>query len=318
MFLILLMQLLYGSTFTISKILVGFASPMFVIGIRMTLAGGLLTTVALFFNKYRQRFDKVSWFYILQISLFGMCLPYLLRYWSLQFLPVIKTAIIYNTAPFGTFIFSYFLLGEKSTPRKWLGLAIGFAAILPVLIAGRDLGTRAIGFLSWPELAMLAAVLSFSYSWVIMKKLMTRTNGSPFSINGISMFLGGLCALGASAIFEKVHTIAAPGKFFLWLALIILITNVICYNLYAYLLNRYSATLLSLAGLVAPISAALTSRYLLGERLTIDVLISGICVLIGFAVFYYEELQQANKQLQTTINKEKAASALAKDGKSSA
>lgn len=307
MFLILLMQLLYGCTFTISKILISFAPPMFVIGIRMTLAGGLLTMLALLFNKYRQRFDSLSWIYLLQVSFFGICLPYLLRYWALQYLPVIKTAIIYNTAPFGSFIFSYFLLNEKSTLRKWLGLCIGFLAIIPVLIAGRDLGAQAFWFLSWPEIAMLAAVMSFSYGWVIMKKLITRTKASPFSINGISMFLGGICALLASSALETNQSIQNPSQFFLWLSLIILITNVICYNLYAYLLTRYSATLLSLAGLMAPVSAAVTSWYWFGEKLTLDIVASAILVLIGFVVFYYEELTLAGKALQKAMHEEQGS-----------
>lgn len=296
------MQLLYGCTFTISKILIGFAPPMFVIGIRMTIAGSLLTGLAYLFNKYKDRFDRRSWIYLAQVSFFGICLPYLLRYWSLQFLPVIKTAVIYNTAPFGTFIFSYFLLKERSSIRKWIGLVIGFAAILPVLISGRDMGAHAFGFLSWPEIAMLCAVMSFSYGWVIMKKLVLHSHASPFAINGISMFFGGICALVASGIFETAHTIIHPQQFVMWLALIILITNVICYNMYAYLLTHYSATLLSLAGLMAPVSAAITSWYWFGEKLTLDVVISAFFVLVGFAVFYYEELKHASEQFQKSMH----------------
>lgn len=297
MFLILLMQLLYGCTFTISKILISFASPMFVIGIRMTLAGSMLLSLVWLFKKKPQRFDRLSRWYLAQISIFGICLPYLLRYWSLQFLPVIKTAIMYNTAPFGTFIFSYFLLNERSSWRKWLGLVIGFLAIVPVLVSGNDLGKHAFGFISWPEIAMIAAVLSFSYSWVIMKKLTLHSKALPFAINGISMFYGGLLALGASFLFETSHTINNPSAFCWWLALIILITNVICYNLYTYLLNRHSATLLSLAGLAAPISAAITSWLYFGETLTWDTLASACLVLCGFGVFYYEELRHASESL---------------------
>jgi drug/metabolite transporter (DMT)-like permease len=302
MFLILLMQLLYGCTFTISKILIGFAPPMYVIGIRMTLAGGLLSMLALAFTKARKHFDKKSCFYLAQISLFGICLPYLLRYWALQFLPVIKTAVIYNTAPFGTFIFSYFLLKERSSLRKWLGLSVGFLAIFPLLLSGKDIGPKAFGFLSWPEIAMIVAVLSFSYSWVIVKKLIMRTHASPFIINGISMFFGGICALLASYTLETNHTIANPKTFVLWLALIILITNGICYNLYAYLLNRYSATLLSLAGLMAPISAAITSWLYFGETLTMDTVFSAGLVLIGFMLFYFEELKHAAEAIQKAVH----------------
>jgi len=278
---------------------------MFVIGIRMTLAGGLLGALALCFSKQRYNFDKLNQWYLAQISIFGICLPYLLRYWSLQYLPVIKTAIIYNTAPFGSFIFSYFLLKERSSWRKWLGLAIGFIAILPVLIAGQNNSLPAMGFLSWPELAMIIAVLSFSYSWVIMKKLVQRTQASPFVINGIVMFFGGICSLLASLTLESNHTITEAKSFMLWLLLIMLITNVICYNLYTYLLKKHSATLLSLAGLVAPISAAFTSWLYFGESLTWDTAISGALVLLGFVVFYYEELKHASEAIQQQAALEK-------------
>lgn len=264
----------------------------------MTLAGSILLGLVLIFKKNTYQFDRISKWYLLQISVFGICLPYLLRYWSLQYLPVIKTAIMYNTAPFGTFIFSYFLLNERSSWRKWLGLAIGFSAIIPVLFANKDLGAQAFGFVSWPEVAMITAVLSFSYSWVIMKKLAHRSKALPFTINGISMFYGGLLALASSFVLETSHTIKTPALLCGWLLLIILITNVICYNLYTYLLKHHSATLLSLAGLAAPISAAITSWLYFGETLTWDILASAFLVLIGFGVFYYEELRHATESLK--------------------
>jgi drug/metabolite transporter (DMT)-like permease len=304
------MQLLYGCTFTISKILITFASPMYVIGIRMTLAGSILSFLALLFTKNRHRFDRLSQWHLAQVSFFGICLPYLLRYWSLQYLPVIKTAIIYNTAPFASFIFSYFLLKERSSWRKWLGLGIGFIAILPVLIAGRDIGKQAISFLSLPEMAMIVAVFSFSYSWVIMKKLVMRTQASPFVINGIVMFFGGLLALLASFTLETNHVIKQPTEFMLWLILIMLITNVICYNLYTYLLNKHSATLLSLAGLAAPVSAAITSWLYFNEKLTWDTAVSGVLVLTAFCVFYYEELKHANEEIQKATHEADIAEAI--------
>ena len=303
MFLVLLMQLLYGCTFTISKILIGFSSPIFVIGIRMVIAGAILCVLALLLKK-RYRFNRLEWGYIFQISFFGIFLPYTLRYWSQQYLPVIKTAIIYNVAPFGAFLFSRLLLKERSSLRKWMGLCVGFCAIVPILIDDRHVGGNAFGFISWPELAMLGAVFSFSYSWVIMKKLVTRNRTSPIILNGISMLIGGVCALMSSFSLETNHTLSNPTQFFLWLALIIIITNMICYNLYAYLLTKHSATLLSLAGLMAPFSAGITSWLYFGEALTWKSAISATFVLVGFIIFYYEELRHAGQILIEDIEEE--------------
>ena len=68
-------------------------------------------------------------------------------------------------------------------------------------------------------------------------------------------------------------------------------SNVFCYNLYAILLRKYSATLLSLAGLIAPVSAAITSWLYFGERVTWGAYVTGALVIIGFYLFYSEELR---------------------------
>lgn len=302
MYLIILLHILYGCTFTISKILVKYANPIFVIGIRMIIAGALLSAVSLIFlRKKTLHLDRLSILYLLQIAVFGIYFPYVLRYWALKFLPVTKTALMYNLSPFAAFFFSYLFFRERATLKKWLGLIIGFAGILPILM-GKQTATEtalhSFGFFSWPELAMLASVSCFSYGWVVTKKLVLHNNISPPQINGINMLIGGVLALFTSFALEPSQHIQHPNQFFMWLALIILITNLICFNLYAALLRTYSATLLSLGGLLAPVSAAITSWLYFGEKLTWEAYLSGGCVIIGFIVFYSEELR-LEKQIST-------------------
>lgn len=313
MLLIVLLHALYGCTFTISKVLISFASPMLTIGIRMTLAGFLLSAYALFVSKKQETLftNSKTISYILQIAIFGTFFPYVLRYWALQFLPVAKTALIYNIAPFISFFFSYFIFDEKATIRKWIGLFFGFAGVIPVLIVksgAAEAATSGIGFLSWPEIAMLIAVTSFSYGWIVMKKLVTSTSLSPIQINGANMFLAGVMALMTSWYFENTFVVNQPLQFSCWLMLIIIITNFICANMYAMLLRHYSATLLSLAGLIAPISATITSWLYLGEAITIDVAITTVLVILGFTIFYSEELK-IKRLNRKRLNREEEAEA---------
>jgi len=293
MYLIILLHVLYGATFTISKILVQHANPIFVIGLRMIIAGTLLTGFAKIIKREKVTFDNTTIWYILQIAIFGIFFPYVLRYWALSYLPVTKTALMYNLSPFAAFFFSYLFFGERATFRKWIGLTVGVLGILPVLIVTdqSDKLLPGVGFFSWPELAMIVSVICFSYGWVIMKKLMHHSPISPAYVNGINMLIGGVLASATSLVLEPSCHIDNPVSFGLWLALIILITNIICYNLYASLLRKYSATLLSLAGLLAPVSAALTSWLYFGETLNWAMYLSGGLVIFGFLLFYSEELR---------------------------
>lgn len=309
MILAVLLHVLYGCTFTISKILVMFAAPVFVIGIRMMLAGCLLLGYAHFFVKHREKLDKLSLWYISQIAVFGVYFPYVLRYWALKFLPVTKTALLYSISPFASFFFSYLFFREKATWKKWVGLFFGLSGALPILFtqSSGEIGLHSFAILSWPEIAMLFSVCCFSYGWVVMKKLVLHNRTiPPARINGLNMLAGGVLAMITSLGFESSHAIHDPWSFLFWLGLIILMTNVICFNLYTVLLRSYSATLLALIGLLAPVSAALTSWWYFGEHITVDALLSGILVFAGCLMFYLEEVRLAKAAAvcddQNTIN----------------
>jgi drug/metabolite transporter (DMT)-like permease len=296
MLLIMLLHSLYGCTFTISKILVCLANPIFVIGIRMLIAGILLFTYTIIFKNKKNLFstiDKKTLLYLIQIAVIGTFFPYVLRYWATQFLPVTKTALLYSFSPLFSFFFSYFFLSEKATIRKWLGLIIGFCGIFPLLIAKSiptEQATDPIGFFSFPELAMIIAVICYCYGWAIMKKLILHNTLSPTQINGFNMFIAGILALITTLFIEPNQHIQLSIQFIFWLTLIIIITNIIYCRLYIKLLKKHSVTLLSLAGLISPISAAITSWIYFGEKITWDSFATGIFVLIGFGIFYSEEL----------------------------
>ena len=306
MLLIIAINLLSGLTFTIGKILVQLADPMVVAGLRMFAAGIVLGAYVFFFVKVRLTLDRQNIKLLAQIVVIGTFLSYFLCFWSLQFVTAIKSALIYNMAPFITVLLSYlFLKTEVMTVRKWIGLVVGMSGVIPLLVAkevASEHSLHSFSFFSWPECAMLMSVVCFSYGWIVVKKLIKRNSGlSPVVINCINMLGAGLLALGVSWGVKASFSIQQPLQFWLWVALIIVFTNVVYYNLYALLLKRRSVVLMSLASLFAPISAAFSSWLYFGEKVTWDVFVSGGLVLVGFVFFYVEE----NK-----INKEKAIKAL--------
>ena len=108
------------------------------------------------------------------------------------------------------------------------------------------------------------------------------------------MFFGGLIALVTSLMTEPW----APSPVTHWIPfiqatlLIIVVANVVFYNLYGYLLNYYTATFLSFAGFMCPFFAAFLGRIFLGETVSPHLLISFVIVCCGLYLFYGEELRQ--------------------------
>lgn len=289
LFSMLLLQSLYGLTFTISKILVGYASPLFIIGIRMPIAGLLLLSYYKFFKKGRFDFIRHNFLTIIIISFFNIFMPYVLRYWAMQYISSIKAALLFNLAPFFSYGIASCLGHEKITLKKAAGLLIGFSGFLPILISHSSAETNVIGFLSMPEIAMIAAVCSATLSWILIKQLLVKESISTVGLNGTLMLIGGCLSLITSAVVEQSWTINQPLHFFAWLGLIIIITNIIYYNGYTKLLKKYSATLMMLSTLIAPLFAGISSAFLLNEKISGSSLVSGAIIFIGFYIFYTQE-----------------------------
>ena len=293
-FFIFLMYALNGSTFTISKILVTLASPIFLVGIRMLIAGTMLLIYHRLIQGKSFGVPRGAIKYLLQSIICNIFIPYCLRYWAIQYVTGTKTAFFYNLAPFITHAIACAIGMERGSWKKSIGLAIGFLSILPILISGsyaEDL-LGGISFISLPELALLGTIISYSYSWIVVQKMVRKYKLSPFLINGINMFFGGALAIGTSFILGESTTITSPVEFTFWMATIMIITNFICYNLYAILLKKFSSTLISFASLTMPFFAALTGWLYYKETVSWHNFAATILTFIGLYIFYKAETKK--------------------------
>lgn len=297
MFLIIALYAICASTFTISKILLTYAKPMFLVGIRMAGAGAILLTYYLLTQKNNFAIQKKDRLLFGAIILFHVYFAYMLDLWALQYLTSSKSSFLYNLSPFLTALFSYFYFSETMTSRKWIGLFIGLSAFLPEFINFKNSTNSYFSFfsLSIPEVVMVGAVASAMYGWTIMRKLIKEGGYSPIMINGVGMIGGGLLALFTSFFWEQ-WTVSSPvfnvWPFVWYTMLIILVANIVFYNMYGFLLSRYTATFLSFAGFTCPFFAALFGWFFLGETVSWTFFASLFVVCIGLYIFYQEELRQ--------------------------
>jgi len=291
MTLIILLYALFASSFSMGKILLRYTEPIFLTGSRMFIAGLILLAYQYFWPTAYFRFKKKHWKLYAQITLFGIYFNYILRFWALNYLPSSKTSFFYNFAPLISALYSYMIFNERLTKRQWIGLSIGFIGMIPLLM-GTSPGEQKSGewfFISLPEIAVLCSVALHSYSWIIVRKLVREKSYSPMMVNGLCMTFGGLLALVTSPFVEGIFPVTNVSSFFGWLILVILISNIICHNLYAHLLKQYTVTFLSFAGFLSPIFASLYGWAFLQEKITWNLYVSGAIVLIGLYLFYRDE-----------------------------
>lgn len=292
MFLIFLLYAICASTFTISKAALAYSQPFFYVAIRMMIAGlilGVYSGVRAWMGGLSIKIRRADWWLFAQIIIFHIYLTYIFDMSGLKDLTSTESALIYNLSPFVAAIFSYLVFDEYMTSRKWLGLAIGFTSFFPDILAG---GHITASF--WPKILTLGAVISSAYGWIVMRKLVKEGGYEPALINGIGMFFGGVLALGTSFITESwVPSPVSNWHNFIELTLlIVVVANLLFYNLYGYLLSYYTATFLSFAGFLCPIIAGLLGNFFLNEPFTWQMGFSLVTVSIGLFIFYQEELKQ--------------------------
>lgn len=292
------MYAIWSSMFSLAKIALQYSPPVFLTGLRMTLAAVILLGYLFIRKRSSFKLDRKQWISIGFLAFFSIYLTNILEFWALQYLSAAKACFIYSLSPFFAAFFSYLHFGEKINKTKALGLCIGFLGIIPVLTlqTGAEELVNAFSFFSWPTLAIIGAAMSSVYGWVLLRLIVKDQMISPTMANGSSMLIGGLIAFAHSFFSDSWHpTPIAVGSFtpfFGWTLLMAFVSNILCYNLYGFLLKKYTATFLSFVGLLSPIFASLHGWLFLGEPLSGLIFLSTAIVCTGLWIVYAAELKQ--------------------------
>lgn len=285
---------LVAISFTLAKAVLAYSAPIFFVGFRMVLAGIILIGYCYWRNPRLLEVKRKDFLHFSLIILMHIYFAYVLDLLALQYMSSFKGAFIYNLSPFIFALFSYLYFNERMTPKKWLGLFIGFVGFLPELIAhvpGEPAG--GIFYLSWAELMMIGSVIASVIGWTVMR-LLVKDRYSPIAVNGIGMLGGGVLACITSGIVEVWDPFPVTEWWpFLKITLgVIVIANLVYYNVYGYLLKKYTATFMSFAGFLCPLFAAAFGWYFLNEEVSPTFFFSLFVVVVGLAIFYVEELRQ--------------------------
>jgi len=295
--LVILLFALFASLFTLSKTALEFSEPFFLIGSRMTFAGILLLGHQFIFNRAAFKIKLRHLLPLLMLGLVSIYITNIAEIWGIQYMSSAKACLIYSLSPFVAALFAYWILKERLSLKKWVGLLVGFIGLTPILFVHSSSAelAKTLFLVSWSEIALITAVFASVYGWILLKKIVSEYRYSPIMANGMSMFIGGILALSHSYFSGEGWApfpvrVEGWGGFIectLWMTLI---SNVICYNLYGHLLKRFSATFMALAGLITPLFASLFGWYFLDEVITWHFFASMTLFSIGLTIFYQEEI----------------------------
>ncbi|MBP6217932.1 MAG: DMT family transporter [Oligoflexales bacterium] len=288
---------MFASIFGLSKASLEYSEPYFLVGSRMLLAGVLLLGYRAFIKPREFLLSRKELLSLTLLGFFNIYLTNILEIVGLKTIASSKACLIYSVSPFLSAFFSFFVFSEILSKKKWVGMSLGFAGLMFLMLEGMvgDSHQDVIKHLSQfhvGDFLLFGAVISNVYGWILLKNILTQTGKSAVFVNGVSMLIGGFIALAHSYMAGETWAPIPVFDMQMFLRntfLICMISNIICYNLYGHLLKTYSATFLSFAGLISPLFASLFGWLFLDEKISIIFLISFLFFMFGLIVFHREE-----------------------------
>lgn len=281
----LIAMLLWGSAIPLIKLTYLHAGilpddpggKIFIAGIRFFMAG-LLTYIYFFlFNKEKVERDKINFKFIIILALIQTTLQYSMYYIGLSNTLGSLAAVIQASNAFITVIISVLLIAdEKLTTRKVAALIIGSLGL--VIINLKDAGS--FHFKLTGEGFILIATTLNALASVLIRKYGRDQNS--FLMTGTQFLLGAtpLIIIGALTHTSLVNF---DLKLFLMLSYGAFISAT-SFTIWTSVLQVHSASEFGIYKLFIPIFGTILSVLVLGEELTIYIILGLIFVLLGAVV----------------------------------
>jgi drug/metabolite transporter (DMT)-like permease len=207
--------------------------------------------------------------------------------------PAATASLLVNVSPIFTALMAVALLGERLTPRGWLGVGLGFAgAGLIALAAGG--GVR----LSSGALLVLGAALAQATFFVSQKALLRRYG--TLAVTAWAMGLGAALALPlAPGLAGDVA--AAPTAALLAVGFLALGASALGFLTWAYAVARIDVTAAASTLYAVPPVAAIVGWVLLGEVPSALTAVGGAIALTGVAITARSRTQAASRSSRSPI-----------------
>lgn len=273
--LLLLLSILWGSSYTFIKIGVETIPPVTLIAARTLIAGSLL----LFFVKARGLSlprDRTSWGRFLFQASLNSVFPFTLIAWAEQTTDAGLATILNSTSPIFTFLLTFLITRHEAvTGRKLFGV---FAGLLGVcLIVGFE-ALAGLGHQAWAQIAIVAATISYAGAAIFGKNFRGM---DPMLPAAGSMICGTILLIPISLIVDRPWTLTPTSSSLAALLGLSVFSTALAFVIYFRLLQTLgSVGTTAQAYMRVPIGVTIGVLFL-GERLMPIAWLGLVCVLVG-------------------------------------
>jgi drug/metabolite transporter (DMT)-like permease len=274
--LIFIQVLLASGTHLVAKAVVKDVEPVTLTFLRNCISTVALAVIFIIKEKrikiLREDYGKMLWLSFVVIPLNQFLFLYGIKYTTAA-----NASLLYATTPVLVLVSSHFLLGERLTKRKVIGVLVAFCGVAIVIF---EHGISFTSEYTYGNVIIFSAVISWA-SYTINGKPMVVKYGA-FHVAAISMIGGTILFLplglfGASRFdFSTLEASHWQGIFYLGLG-----TSVVAYFLWYYALGKIETTKVAVFANAQPILTSVLSFVILHQAISGNFILGGVLTLLG-------------------------------------
>ncbi|GLB53387.1 multidrug transporter [Neptunitalea chrysea] len=233
---------IYGLNHTIAKVVMPtYVKPFGFIFLRVTGAMILFWLVGLFAPK--ERIQRTDWLRLLGCALGGMSLNMLAFFKGLSYSTPVYSSVLSTITPILVFILSAFLIGEKMTFKKGLGIALGFAGTLVLILMENEIRADAPNVLTGNLLFIFNSCI-FGVYLILVKPLTQKY--STITLMKYLFLVGFIINLPITySEFTEINWSELPFDAWWRIAFVIIGTTFLTYLLNVYAMRELAASTIS-------------------------------------------------------------------------
>jgi drug/metabolite transporter (DMT)-like permease len=268
----------WGSTFMAVTIAVRDLPPLLSMGLRHVAAGTILLAWAL--PRADLRDDPVGWRQVGAGFVFGGAL-FLAGHgglaWAQQTVPSGVAALLIGSIPLWMALLDRVVFGKRLHPLANLGLVGGFVGLAFLLDPFGEGSVDRAG-------AVVALLAAFAWAAGTLYARGAALPKAPLVSAGLGALCGGILLAVSSALAGELDEVSFTADALGAVAYLVVVGTLLGFTLYVWLLRVAPTSLVSTYAYVNPIVAVLLGWALLGEDVTLQMLVAGAAIVLSVAL----------------------------------
>ena len=273
---ILVANIIYGINYSVAKQVLGIHIDAFGF-VLVRVIGTLILIWSLAFIYKNEKVERKDLFLLLLCGLFGVGINQLLFFWGLALTSPINSSIIMVTTPILVVVMAAFLIGEKIQFIRLLGILLGLAGAITLLLVkpGADVSGNLFG-----DFITFLNACSYAVYLVIVKPLMKKYH--PITIMKWIFLFGLIPVLPAGLVeFTAIDWKNLSASVYGAIVFVILGTTFLAYLLNTYGLIRLSPSIVSAYIYLQPVFATVIALIIQTDQIDAVKIISTLIIFTG-------------------------------------